>query len=170
MSKDSSNTSSNYRKLSDKPTPYVLSENDRRLMKDKVTENPGTIQYAHHSGSALIKPEDKGKLKGLAVSAMHEQTDAQLGLIQEQVELLMRQATEIKSRVEISERIYLAEFKNKPLIGKTYHLYEKKDGSDGVSLIGPKEWGRSFPYEKFLASVKLLSDHTWEIIDGNISQ
>lgn len=163
-----SKESNNFRKYNEKATPFVLSEEDRRLMKDKVSENPGTLQYAHHSGSAVIKPEDKGKLKGLAVSAMHEQTDAQLGIIYEQVELLMKQANEIKTRVEISERIYLAEFKNKPLIGKIYHLYEKKNGTDGVSLIGPNEWGRSFPYEKFLASVKLLSDHTWEILDGGI--
>jgi hypothetical protein len=28
---------------------------------DKITENPHSLEYPHHAGSALIKPEDKGK-------------------------------------------------------------------------------------------------------------
>ena len=46
--------------------------------KDKVTENPHSLEYAHHVGSALIKPEDKGKIKGRAISAMEHQTDQQI--------------------------------------------------------------------------------------------
>ena len=41
---------------------------------DKITETPSTLPYAHHSGSALIKPEDRGKIKGRALSAMDHQT------------------------------------------------------------------------------------------------
>ena len=158
----------NFMNHKEDPKTYTLSEKERLLMKEKVTENPGTLTYPHHSGSAVIKPEDKGRLKGLAISAMHEQTNIQLNQIQEQVELLMKQAKAIKMRVEVSKRIYVAEHKNKPLIGKVYHLYEKNDCKDIVSLIGPHEWGRSFPYKKFLVSVKLLSDHTWEILEGHI--
>ena len=42
--------------------------------KDKITENPHSLEYAHHAGSALIKPEDQGKIKGRALSAMEHQT------------------------------------------------------------------------------------------------
>ncbi len=42
--------------------------------KDKVAENPGLLPYAHHSSSAIIRPEDKGKIKGRAIMAMEEQT------------------------------------------------------------------------------------------------
>ena len=35
-----------------------------------------------------------------------------------------------------------------PLIGKIYHLYEREDGSDLLSLIAPNEWGRSKPFSK----------------------
>jgi hypothetical protein len=31
-------------------------------------------------------------------------------------------------------------------------------------MISPEEWGRSFPFEKFIAHVRLLTDHTWEIV------
>ena len=69
--------------------------------KDKVAENPGLIAYPHTIGSIQIKPEDEGKLKSRALSAMREQTNRQLQQIQKQVELLAMQATEIQRRVEI---------------------------------------------------------------------
>ena len=48
-------------------------------------------------------------------------------------------------------------------ISETYYLYEKEDGSDLMSLVAPEEWGRSFKYSRYLAKVKLLADHTWEV-------
>ena len=77
-------------------------------MKEGTTDKPGTIAFPHHSGSAIIKPTDRGKIKGRAVSAMHQQTDRQMTQLYEQMQLLAKQANDLKSRVEISERIYLA--------------------------------------------------------------
>jgi hypothetical protein len=131
--------------------------------KDKITETPHLLPYAHSVGGAVIKPIDKGRTKGLAVAAMHEQSNMQLDQIRKQVELLMSQAKAIHDRVEISEQIYLADINFKPIIGKTYHLYERKNGQRVLSMIAPNEWGRSRPLD-FIATVKLLADHTWEII------
>ncbi len=134
---------------------------------DKVAENPHLLPYAHTVGGAIIKPIDKGRVKGLAVSAMYEQTNMQLDQIRRQVDLLVEQARAIQDRVKISERIYLADMNFKPIIGKEYHLYQKKDGTDVLSLIAPEEWGKRMPYG-FVASVRLLSDHTWEILNSEI--
>lgn len=138
---------------------------DLERMEELTTENPGLISFPHTVGSALVKPEDEGKTKGRAVAAMHEQTEMQVQQIYEQMRLLAEQANAIKKRVEVSERIYQAKMSFEPLIGKTYHLYERKDGNDLLSLIAPNEWGRSKPFSKFIASVKLLADHTWEVIE-----
>ncbi|MDP5170752.1 MAG: DUF2452 domain-containing protein [Bacteroidia bacterium] len=131
---------------------------------DKVTDSPSTLPYAHHAGSALIKPIDKGKVKGRALRAMEEQTHMQMDQIRQQIELLAKQARALQDRVEISEQIYQAEVNFEPLIGHTYHLYLKKDGEWTLSMIGPEDWGRSFRHEAFLATVKLLADHTWDIL------
>lgn len=132
--------------------------------KDKIAENPHLLPYAHTVGGAVIKPIDKGKVKGLAVGAMYEQTEMQLDQIREQINLLAEQANKIKARVEISENIYQADMSFKPLIGKTYHLYQRESGDYLVSMVAPSEWGRRNPLE-FKATVKLLSDHTWDILD-----
>lgn len=132
--------------------------------KDKIAENPHLLPYAHTVGGAVIKPIDKGKVKGLAVGAMYEQTEMQLDQIREQINLLAAQANKIKERVEISENIYQAEMSFKPLIGKTYHLYQRSNNKFLVSMVAPSEWGRKNPLD-FKATIKLLSDHTWEIMD-----
>ena len=62
----------------------------------------------------------------------------------------------------------LAEMNFEPLIGHTYFLYQKSEEKDVLSMIGPKEWGRSMPFQSFLAEVELLPDHTWEIRDSNL--
>ena len=133
--------------------------------KDKVAENPGLLAYPHNVGSIAIRPEDEGKLKTRALSAMREQTNKQLLQIQKQAELLAAQANELRKRVEVSEKIYLAELSFEPFVGNIYHLYKINDIYK-LLLIGPNEWGRSMrTYMEFISTVRLLSDHTWEIIN-----
>jgi Protein of unknown function (DUF2452) len=131
--------------------------------KTKIAENPGLLPYAHTAGGAIIRPEDKGRIKGNAMTAMYEQTDRQMGQLKEQMETLVAQAKSLQRRKEISEIIYQATLNFRPVMGHIYHLYEKKDGSHTVSLIAPEEWGTRNPYI-FIATAQLLYDHTWEVL------
>jgi len=141
-----------------------MSRKKNPIDKDKIAENPGLLPYAHHMGSAIIKPIDKGRTKGLAMSAMYEQTESQLVQIKEQVEVLVRQAQAIHDRIEISEKIYKADCGFKPVPNKIYYLYNKGEDYWIVSMVSPDEWGKSMPYE-YLATVSLLSDSTWKVIE-----
>ena len=135
-------------------------------LKDKVAENPGLISFPHSVGRAVIKPEDKGKIKGRSMAAMKEQTEKQLQQLYDQMHTLVRQANEIKNRVHVSKRIYLAHMNFDPIIGQVYYLYKKKNDGDLLSMISPEEWGVSMPFKEYIACVKLLSDHTWEVLDS----
>jgi hypothetical protein len=136
--------------------------------KDKVAENPGTLEYGHHVGSAVIKAEDVGKQKGRALAAMEHQTDQQLGQIYEQMKLLADQAKKINSRKEISESIYQANFRFEPIINHIYYLYKDENLEHVLSIIGPSEWGRSRKNKyEWMASVRLLADHTWDILEAS---
>ncbi len=134
--------------------------------KDKIAENPGLLPYAHTVGSVAIKPLDKGRIKGNAMAAMVEQTNMDLNQIREQIELLARQAKAIQDRVEVSKLIYDADTNFEPIIGKIYHLYERKNGSRVLSMVAPQEWGRRLPFKHYRATVKLLADHTWEVLES----
>ena len=131
---------------------------------EKVTDIPHLLPYAHHVGSAIIRPLDKGRTKGLAMKAMYQQTETQLLQIREQVETLIRQAQEIHDRISISERIYKADCGFRPVAGHIYYLYEKKDSSWVLSMISPTEWGKNPPYV-YLAKAELLADSTWKGLD-----
>ena len=84
------------------------------------------------------------------------------------METLVRQAKSLDQRMQISEVIYQADIPFQPVIHHIYHLYRRKvDGTHVISMISPTEWGRKMPYEH-LATVRLLGDHTWEVLEGEV--
>ena len=136
--------------------------------KDKITETPGLLPYAHTAGGAVIRPEDKGRIRGNAMTAMYDQTERQLEQLRRQMETLMKQAKALGDRVAVSEIIYRADIPFQPVIHHVYHLYQrKKDGTHLISMISPEEWGANMPFDH-LATVRLLGDHTWEILEGTV--
>jgi hypothetical protein len=116
-----------------------------------------------HVSSPAIKPEDKGKIKTSAVEAMQKQAEQQIAMLRKQAETIMQQVRIIEERMKVSYGIYEAEIKFTPKIDAVYHLFEK-DGEKILSFISPAEWGEKMPYDKFVASVRLLPDKTWEVL------
>ena len=151
--------------MKDNKNKVNLDHIDLEKEKEKTTENPGTLAFPHSVGGAIIRPEDKGKIKGKAVSAMRQQTDRQMKQLYDQMQTLVNQANHLKDRVEVSERIYTSQMNFDPVIGETYYLYEKSDGTDLLSMVSPEEWGKTLPFKEFVGKAKLLSDHTWEVND-----
>ena len=131
--------------------------------EENITENPHNLPYAHNVSSAVIFPDDKDRIKGNAMAAMVEQTNMQMKQIYDQMELLVNQANVIKERVEISEQIYKADMGFKPITGHTYHLYEDNEANYVLSMIAPNEWPRKCKYAKFVATARLMGDHTWDV-------
>ncbi len=151
------------KKKNDQPDAFV-----NPIDKDKVADTPGLLPYAHHSGSAVIKPEDKGRIRGNAMTAMYDQTDRQMEQLRRQMETLVQQAQSLHQRMGVSELIYQAEIPFQPVIHHIYHLYQRKsDGTHVLSMVSPAEWGKRMPYEH-LATVRLLGDHTWEVLEGGV--
>jgi predicted transcriptional regulator len=120
------------------------------------------LPYAAAVSGAVIKPTEEGVIRHKALTAMEEQTNMQLEQIRKQIELLALQAQEIQKRKELSMLIYGAKLNFTPVIGHTYYVYEKNDSTHLLSMVSPKEWGGGAgPYKQFVATVKLLADHTW---------
>ena len=132
--------------------------------KDKITENPHNLPYAHTLGSPVIKPVDEGKVKGKAMAAMYEQTQNQMDQLREQMQLIADQAQKLHERVKISEKIYDAKMGFDPLVGHVYFLYVRKNDEYLLSMVSPDEWGKLLPFKSYEGRVKLLADHTWELL------
>ena len=134
--------------------PYINTEYFHKQMS--------VLPYSSSVSGAVIRPTKEGVIRHKALTAMEEQTNMQLDQIRRQIELLALQAQEIQQRKELSMLIYKTKLSFSPVIGQCYYLYEKKDGTNILSLISPKEWGGGAgPFQKFIAAVQLLADHTW---------
>jgi hypothetical protein len=149
----------------EKAKPINVDEIDLDLMKKHTTDVPGLLEYAHSVGGFSIVPTKEGAIKGRALKVMEQQTNMQMDQIFKQMRLLADQAQKIKDRAEISVEIYDATLGFEPLVGNTYFLYEKSDGKKLVSMVSPKEWGEKIPFKRFIAEVRLLADHTWDIVE-----
>jgi hypothetical protein len=139
-------------------------------MKDVTSKNeyylplfPGLLPYPHTVGAPAFKPTKEGVIRSKSQTAMSEQVQVQKDQILEQVKLLQKQYSELVERETISNLIYRAEIKFKPVPGHTYHLYLRDTGYF-LSLIEPNQWGRTFKAQ-FVASIKLLYDLTWQVLD-----
>lgn len=143
---------------------FILSDGKSVKNIEVYHKQLSVLPYASSVSGVAIRPTKEGMIKHKALAAMDEQTNMQLNQIKEQIELLARQAQEIRKRKELSLMIYEAKLSIKPQIGQTYYLYERKDGTHLLSLVAPQEWGGCGPYKQFLAAVQLLADHTWKEI------
>lgn len=148
-----------------------MTDNEKKIKNpidpDKITQNPGSLPYAHTVGGAVVKPTKQGVIRSKSLSAMEQQTNMQLDQIRKQIELLAEQAQEIKDRKELSQIIYAAHINFKPEINHVYHLYLNDDDEYVLSMIAPDEWGAKPKYKEFINSVRLLADHTWSIERGD---
>ena len=140
-----------------------MSSKERIHIDDwEVTDVPHILPYGHNRGSAVINPDDMGRVKGLAMKAMYQQADIQMDQIKEQIDLLASQAKAIQDRIRISEEIYEVEMSFEPVISQIYHLYERDNKTKFLSPISPNEWGRKSSL-KFIATVRLLGDRSWAL-------
>ena len=98
-------------------------------------------------------------VKNDSLTAMEHHANKQIESLKEQAKVLVKQAEEIKERVELAYLINNAKFGFKPVLLKTYYLY-KKEETLILSLIAPTEWDS--PYGKCVAKVRQLGDSTWE--------
>lgn len=146
-------------------TPVELSPEKLKKLEKLATDFPGLMEYPHHAGSMPVVPTEEGMVKARSLQAMEEQTYSTMGILADFMKLAMKHAAQVKERVEISKDIYNAKISFEPLIGQEYFLYERECGEKVLSLVTPTEWGDTIPFRRSVAQVRLLADHTWEVLE-----
>ena len=87
-----------------------------------------------------------------------------LRLIANQIKTLQDEARQVLEQTQRDQLLHRAQcsFKRQP--GKTYHLYQKANGTSYFSMLAPAEWG-SKPPHSFLGSYQLQIDMSWTPIE-----
>ncbi len=122
----------------------------------------GLSEVPMHVGSAMIRPEDRGKIKAVALQSAQNQAQQQMAMLKRQAEALMEEARRIEERLRLSAQIFEADVNFTPVVGQIYHLYNRESGSKFLSLIGPRQWGERTKPLEHLGTFRYLADSTWE--------
>lgn len=157
-------------KNNEKPTPIKISEKELEKLKRMSVDEPGLVEFATNIGSGIVAPLEESAIRVHSHRAMCEQLDIQMGQIVEQIKLLAKQVEDLQNRKQISEEIYLSKITFEPVIGNTYYLYYSlKENRKILSMVAPKEWGKSGDHLTYIAEVVLQGDRTWKIIHSSDS-
>jgi len=109
-----------------------------------------------------------------SLMVMEHHANKQIDNLREQAKLLIKQARDIKNRVELSHIIAQAKYGFKPVHLKTYYLYKNDARGTGdeeltLTLIAPNEWTNNrIPYGEFVTAVRQLGDSTWEKVNEDV--
>ena len=146
-------------------TTNIVPDNRPKFLKDAIYQGElSSAPYALSVSSPKIEPIDKRLLKANAHESMQHQAEQQISMLKKQAELLMKQAKEIEERLAVSHAIYKADINFEPIINGIYHLYQKEDGTQQLSMVAPYEWGNKMPFQAYLHTVRLMADRTWEVL------
>tara|TARA_B100000676_G_scaffold159306_1_gene156948 strand:+ start:981 stop:1451 length:471 start_codon:yes stop_codon:yes gene_type:complete len=139
------------------------SESDKPL---SFVENRNLREHPTETNAPAFRPDPLSVNRSETLEAMNHHAKEQIDRLQEQAQLLLRQAQEIEARVQLAEQIAKAEYRFTPVLLKPYHLYKAAQSNSHVlSLVGPEEWSNSCPYGSYLACVRQLGDGTWEPLE-----
>ena len=130
-----------------------MSEKD---LPDNVAPNPHSLPYASNVGAPVIRPDHS--LGGWKLGAVHTANKH----YQERFNKLKREFEELAEDYKWNEIIFNAEFRFKPVIGKEYYLYQKKDKTFFLTLFSPYE--KIGGNEGYQGTFKLNYDNRWELI------
>ena len=130
--------------------------------------NQSSTEYAVTVGGPKfdLVPVTKQKDIMLNVGRMYAQQE--YDRIMQLVEVLEKQAQDIRRRLEITDAVHAAEYQFQLVMGNCYWLvWSTRKEKTLLVLTGPTEWstGKPIDYE-YVAKVKYMGDHTWmEIVE-----
>ena len=107
------------------------------------------LTYGSNIGAPSIHLEDVDGWKQMQAQKANKVFTKKYDEIKEDFKQLV-------SEVQWNEFVYSAKYNFVPVMGETYYLYEKADGSPFLSLIAPNEW-----HMKFIAATRLESNNKW---------
>lgn len=121
---------------------------------DRINLKPNLMSYPHHVGAPKIEPVDLSLFNQLQAHKVGKS-------LQKRADEISKLVKGLQEDYVLNLELYSATRSFEPIMGEVYHLYEKGDGTQFLSLISPREWNK-----KYLYSGTLNSDGTWSKVDA----
>ncbi len=138
----------------------------------KKHEGKGTIHDGHSRSAPYpvsrlgvnVDLVDLAQQISSADSHINTRVSAKLQVIADQIRHLQDEAREALESAQRDQDLHRAQCNFKRIPGKTYHLYQRPDGSNYFSMLGSDDWGGKPPHQ-FKGSYRLENDMSWTPAD-----
>jgi hypothetical protein len=107
------------------------------------------LTYGSNIGAPSIKLDDVGGWKKNQANTVNKHFTKKYDEIKSEYERLLEE-------VKYNDLVYSAEYNFIPVIGETYHLYKRTNGTIFLSLIEPTSWN-----QEYISSFILDSRQKW---------
>jgi hypothetical protein len=110
---------------------------------------PRELTYGSNSGAPAIRLDDVSGWK-------QNQANKANKVFNKKFEEIKDEFAHLIDEVKWNEFVYSTNYNFIPVMGETYYLYRKSDGTNFLSLISPDEWNM-----EFIGATRLESNNKW---------
>jgi hypothetical protein len=120
-------------------------------------------EYPTEAGGPKFDLIPVTKQKDIMINHARMYAQQEYDRIMELVNVLQKQALDIKRRLDVTDAVHAAEYQFQIVMGNMYWLvWEKRKEKTLLVHTGPNDWSTGVPesYE-YITQVKYMGDHTW---------
>jgi hypothetical protein len=125
--------------------------------------NRNVSEYPTEAGGPKFDLIPVTKQKDIMINHARLYAQQEYDRIMELVNVLQKQALDIKRRLEVTDAVHAAEYQFQIVMGNCYWIvWDKRKEKTLLVLNGPNDWATGIPesYE-YVTQVKYMGDHTW---------
>jgi hypothetical protein len=123
---------------------------EEKKLPDSYVVNRRLKTYPTEIGSLNFKVDDIELFKINKTSKLKN-------FYNQKFEEIKKEYISLMNDIEVNERLYKCKYSFEPIVGQTYHLYLKDDGTEFLSIISPEEWKN----KSLIGSYLYDSDGRW---------
>ena len=127
-----------------------------------------SIAYPMEVGAPKFDLVPVTKKKDIMVNAARMHAQQEYDRIMELVNVLQKQAEELKWRLDLTDQVHAAVYQMELYPGQKYWLFrDTRKGGTGLTMHGPGDWCTGAPanYE-YMVQIQWLGDYTWLEVPG----
>jgi hypothetical protein len=125
--------------------------------------NRNVSEYPTEAGGPKFDLIPVTKQKDIMINHARLYAQQEYDRIMELVNVLQKQALDIKRRLDVTDAVHAAEYQFQIVMGNCYWIvWDKRKEKTLLVLNGPNDWSTGIPesYE-YVTQVKYMGDHTW---------
>ena len=131
--------------------------------------NRNVTEYPTEVGAPKFDLVPVTKQKDIMINVARLHASQEYDRIMELVNVLQKQAQQIKRRLELTDLVHRAKYGFQLYHNQCYWLvFDHKQNCSILTPLGPNDWHAAKPEEyEYLTRVKWLGDYTWIEVDEN---